>query len=131
MKRLLLIAGGILPALMLGACTQPGGVGSAGTIPANGTPSTIATRTAADEQAMLRAEKAYKLSRTIGELLVDTGAAKGVNLVRLQQLDTSLYAALTTARAAYRAFNSRSLLEAVGNVDRLASEIDALAGGLR
>jgi hypothetical protein len=113
--------------LAVAACGDPVGIGSAGTtIP---TPASVAQHTTADEQAMLRAEQAYRLTRTIGEGLVDTKFAKGGNLVKLRDLDNRLYAALTTARSAYRAFNSSSLLAAVDNVSKLADQVNALAGG--
>lgn len=111
-------------AVPLAAC-DPGSIGSAGSVP---TPASVAQHTTADEQAMLRAEQAYKLARTLSGLAVDTGLAKGGNLVRLQTLDNRLYAALTTARAAYRAFNSDSLLAAANNVADLAEQVRALSG---
>lgn len=120
MKRLLILAP---VALALASCNGMTDIPTA--------PGQIAQHTAADEQAMLRAEQAYKLSRTIGELGVDAGLIRGETATRLAALDQRLYQALLAARTAYRGFNSSDLLAAANEVSSLADQIQAIVQGDR
>jgi hypothetical protein len=92
-------------------------------------PVDLAQHTPADEQARLRCEQSYKLSRSIGEIAVDAGLVRGQLATQLAGLDNSLYNGLQACRTAYRAFNSTSLISAADELDRLAGQIAALIRG--
>lgn len=117
--RLLLFA----PALALASCN------GMGTVPTS--PGQVAQHTTADKQAMLRAEQAYKLARTIGELGVDAGVIRGETATRIAAIDQRLYQALQAARTAYRGFNSTDLLTAANEVSSLADQIQTIVQGGR
>lgn len=89
----------------------------------------IAQRTTADEQARLRCEQGYALSRTLGEVAVDAGVVHGPLAVRLADLDNKLFAGLGICRTAYAAFNSSGLLVAADNVASLADQVQTLVKG--
>lgn len=89
-------------------------------------PGQVAQHTVADEQMMLRAEQAYKLARTIGEIAVDAGLLRGENAARAAELDNQMFAALGVARSAYAAFNSEDLAQAVQRVTALADQVETL-----
>lgn len=118
MKRILLAA-----CLALGACT-PGSIVSIPTAPSD-----VAKHTTADEQARLRCEQGYKLSRTLGELGVDAGLIKGQAATRAAAIDNKLFGALLACRAAYDAFNSASLIAAADEIDGLADQVQAIIKG--
>lgn len=98
-------------------------------IPVPASPSSIATHTVADEQALLRCEQGYKLSRTVGELGVDAGLIRGSATQTAAALDGKLYATLQTCRTAYRAFNSTDLISATNEIARLGDQVQALVKG--
>ena len=77
---------GIAAALALSACSTIGGLPTPPTSPGE-----VAQHTTADEQARLRCEQGYKLSRTIGELGVDAGLVRGQLATRAASLDNQLY----------------------------------------
>ena len=121
MRRLVLVAA---LALSLSGCAGLGNLGSIPTAPAE-----VAQHTTADEQARLRCEQAYKLSRSIGEIGVDAGLIKGQLATKAADLDRKLYAGLQTCRTAYRAFNSTGLIAAADELDKLAGQVEALVKG--
>lgn len=120
MKKLLIAA-----CLVLAGCAGTGGVPN--NIPTS--PGQIAQHTAVDEIAMKDAEQIYKLSRTIGEALVDAGIIKGANADRAIELDRQMFAALGIARTAYKTFNSNDLLAALTSLRYLSEQVNTLAGG--
>ncbi len=114
---------GIAAALALSACSF-GGLPTPPTSPGQ-----VAQHTTADEQARLRCEQGYKLSRTIGELGVDAGLVRGQLATRAADLDRKLFDGLQICRTAYRAFNSTGLIQAADQMDTLAGQVTALFKG--
>ncbi|AYJ87681.1 hypothetical protein D3Y57_19305 [Sphingomonas paeninsulae] len=113
----------ILPLLLaLSACTPPVPISAIA-------PAQIASHTTADDIAIRSAEQAYKLSRTIIELGVDSGLLKGANATKAANIDNQAYAALTAARTAYAAFNSPGLLSAASQLSIFADQVQALVKG--
>jgi hypothetical protein len=88
-------------ALALAAC----GVSSSNPVGNIPTPVELASRTAADEQAAVASESAYKAFRLALELGVDTGVIKGERAARAAKADQTAYTALLVMRAAYKTAN--------------------------
>ena len=73
-------------------------------------PSTIADRTAADEQASIGVELSYKAFRTALEIGTDAGAFKGKRALVVAEIDDRVFAAVKAVRSAYRTANSPTFL---------------------
>jgi uncharacterized protein YceK len=123
MKRALILVP--LAALSLSGC-GPMLSAMGGGVPA---PATLAGHTTADEQAMKSAELIYKTWRTAAEIGVDAGVIKGERAAKVAEIDNRLYAALKSARAAYRAFNSTDLTKAIENLNDVADEAQSAVKG--
>lgn len=100
MKRMIFAA---CAALALGGCGALQGLGG---IPS--APVAVADQTVLDEQGALAVELAYKAARLAVETAVDAGLIKGERATKLAELDNKAYAAVLTARRAYRAGNATS-----------------------
>ena len=103
MSRLILA---LSTALTLTACTP------AAIAPFTVGPAAVAQRTAADEQVAVGIELGYKAFRTAVELGVDTGVIKGTLAAKAAAADQRAYAAVQTARAAYKTANTGDFIAA-------------------
>lgn len=106
MKRFLFLA--LLP---LASCADP-----AAPPPGTAAPTAI-------QQARLRCEGGYKLSRSLGELGVTAGVVKGEMATRAAALDKMLYDALGLCRAAFRSGDTAATVRAADRIDTLADQL--------
>jgi hypothetical protein len=97
MKRIIVV---VCAALALSGC----GLTGLAALPTS--PQAVANETVLDEQAILAVELAYKAARLACETGVDAGAIRGANAARFAEIDNRAYAAVQTARRAYRAGNA-------------------------
>jgi len=114
----------VAAALALSACkaTAP----SIGVIP---TPVETVDRTAADEQVAVGIEQGYKAFRLALELGVDTGVIKGPRATLAAAADRRAYAAVLTARQAYKTANAAAFITAARSANAtLAAAIATVKG---
>lgn len=119
-------------ALSLAGCSTFGAAVDAAPIVANVVahgPVTYADRTTLDETAGRSVELAYKAARLVVETGVDAGIIHGANAAKAQDLNRKAYAAVQTARAAYRSANADSISKAVREANAAIAQLLALAPG--
>lgn len=92
-------------------------------------PGVVASQTALDEKTLLAVELGYKGARTAMELAVDLGRLKGENAGKAQVFNRRAYAAVLAMRAAYRAGNSSTWLDAYAEAQAAIAGILSLSGG--
>jgi hypothetical protein len=117
----------ILAAMLLAsACTQtPAPVGNS-TEPAPSAPPQASNASVMDERALWAAEALYNVPAQ-AYVAADSRGALPVSVKTVAKAKlTQLYMALTVARTAYAAGNSKGFLEAVSNMKRLKSEVDVV-----
>lgn len=90
-------------------------------------PVALADRTVADEQGLLAVELAYKAARLSVETAVDAGLIKGQRAAQFAQLDAKAYAAVQTARTAYRTGNATSWGNALASARQAIQQLLGLA----
>lgn len=92
-------------------------------------PSAVADTTAADEQAALAVELAYKGARMAAELAVDAGVLEGEAAARVAALDRTAYRAVLVTRAAYETGNADSYAAAARDArSAVAAMLAAIRG---
>lgn len=117
MKRLLFVVGA---ALALAGC----GLTGLASIPS--APVAVADETVLDEQGALAVELAYKAARLAVETAVDAGQIRGERATQVAALDNQAYAAVQTARRAYRAGNATSYGAALAEARGAIADLLAL-----
>lgn len=101
----------ILPIAL--ALSLPGCAGNIGIPNIPAAPVEVADKTTLDERGAIAAEVAYKALRTAVEFATDAGMLTGANAKRAAHFDNLAFAAVSAARAAYRAGNAESYKAAV------------------
>lgn len=118
MRKFLLALALLFAAPLVTACETLGGIPTS--------PGQVAQLTKADEQAAVAFNLGYKAFRLAAETGVESGLIKGTLAGKVREVDSKLFAVVTTLDAAYRTANADAFHTALTEGNRLLAEANAL-----